>query len=81
MGGRIDITFMCVKFGDDPISSLDFNFIGGCTFNFLIHGYMTVMEEYCSMALVDVLMLKYLYIFIVTILYYNSWFDLMLKYL
>ena len=29
MGGRIDIILMCVKFGDDPISSLDFSFIGG----------------------------------------------------
>ena len=29
MEGRIDIIFMCVKFGDDPISSLDFSFIGG----------------------------------------------------
>ena len=29
MGGRIDIILMCVKFGDDPISSLDFCFIGG----------------------------------------------------
>ena len=28
MGGRIDIILMCVKFGDDPISSLDFSFIG-----------------------------------------------------
>ena len=33
MGGRIDTILMCVKFGDDPISSLDFSFIGGggCT--------------------------------------------------
>ena len=29
MGGRIDIIFMWVKFGDDPISSLDFSFTGG----------------------------------------------------
>ena len=32
MGGRIDTIFMWVKFGDDPISSLDFSFTGeGCT--------------------------------------------------
>ena len=31
MGGRIDTILMCVKFGDDRISSLDFSFIGGCT--------------------------------------------------
>ena len=31
MGGRIDTISMWVKFGDDPISSLDFNFTGGCT--------------------------------------------------
>ena len=29
MGGRIDTILMCVKFGDDRISSLDFSFIGG----------------------------------------------------
>ena len=29
MGGRIDTILMCVKYGDDPISSLDFSFIGG----------------------------------------------------
>ena len=29
MGGHIDIILMCVKFGDDQISSLDFSFIGG----------------------------------------------------
>ena len=29
MGGRIDTIFMWVKFGDDPISSLDFSFTGG----------------------------------------------------
>ena len=29
MRGRIDTILMCVKFGDDPISSLDFSFIGG----------------------------------------------------
>ena len=29
MGGCIDTIMMCVKFGDDPISSLDFSFIGG----------------------------------------------------
>ena len=34
MGGRIDIILMWVKFGDDPISSLDFSFIGGFTLNF-----------------------------------------------
>ena len=28
MGGRIDTILMCVKFGDDQISSLDFSFIG-----------------------------------------------------
>ena len=28
MGGRIDPILMCVKFGDDLISSLDFSFIG-----------------------------------------------------
>ena len=33
MGGRIDIILMCVKFGDDPISSLDFSFIGGVPLN------------------------------------------------
>ena len=27
MGGGIDTTLMCVKFSDDPISSLDFSFI------------------------------------------------------
>ena len=32
MGGRIDTILMCVKFGNDPVSSLDFSFIGGgCT--------------------------------------------------
>ena len=35
MGGRIDTIFMWVKFGDDPISSLDFSFTGGCTLNIL----------------------------------------------
>ena len=29
MGDCIDTVLMCVKFGDDPISSLDFSFIGG----------------------------------------------------
>merc|ERR1712243_442298 len=29
MGGLIDTIFMWVKFGDDPISSLDFSFTGG----------------------------------------------------
>ena len=29
MGGRIDTILMCVRFGDDRISSLDFSFIGG----------------------------------------------------
>ena len=29
MGGCIDTILMLVKFGDDPISSLDFSFIGG----------------------------------------------------
>ena len=29
MGGRIDTILMCVKFGDDPMSSLDFSLIGG----------------------------------------------------
>ena len=29
MGGRIDTIFMRIKFGDDPISSLDFSFTGG----------------------------------------------------
>ena len=29
MGSRIDTILMCVKFGDDQISSLDFSFIGG----------------------------------------------------
>ena len=29
MGGRIDTIFMWIKFGDDPISSLDFSFTGG----------------------------------------------------
>ena len=29
MGGRIDTILMSVKFGDDPISSLDFSFTGG----------------------------------------------------
>ena len=29
MGGRIDTILMWVKFGDDPIGSLDFSFIGG----------------------------------------------------
>ena len=33
MGGRIDTILMCVKFGDDPISSLDFSFIGGVPLN------------------------------------------------
>ena len=28
MGGRIDTILMSVKFGDDPISSLDFSFTG-----------------------------------------------------
>ena len=29
MGGRIGTILMCVQFGDDLISSLDFSFIGG----------------------------------------------------
>ena len=29
MGGRIDTILMSVKFGADPISSLDFSFTGG----------------------------------------------------
>ena len=29
MVGRIDTFLMCVKFGDDPICTLDFSFIGG----------------------------------------------------
>ena len=29
MEGRIESIFMCVKFSDDPISSLDLSFIGG----------------------------------------------------
>ena len=29
MGGRIDTILICVKFGDDKISSLDLSFIGG----------------------------------------------------
>ena len=38
MGGRIETILMCVKFGDDPISSLDFSFIGGgCTLNFILN--------------------------------------------
>ena len=28
MGGHINPTFTCVKFGDDPVSSLDFSFSG-----------------------------------------------------
>ena len=31
MGGRIDTILMWIKFGHDPISSLDFSFYGGCT--------------------------------------------------
>ena len=31
MVSRIDIILMYVKFGDDPIGSLDFSFIGGGT--------------------------------------------------
>ena len=35
MGGRIDIILTCVKFGDDLISKLsfDFSYIGACTIN------------------------------------------------
>ena len=33
MGGPIDTILMWLKFCDDPISSLDFCFIGGCTLN------------------------------------------------
>ena len=29
MRGRFDAIFMFIKFGEDPISSLDFSFIGG----------------------------------------------------
>ena len=29
MGGRTDSNLMCVKFGNDPISSLDFSLTGG----------------------------------------------------
>ena len=31
MGGRVDTILMYVKFGDDPVSSLDFSFTVGCT--------------------------------------------------
>ena len=33
MEGRIDTILMCVKLGDDPISSLDFSFIWGVPLN------------------------------------------------
>ena len=29
MGGCIDTILLCIRFGDDPLSSLDFSFIGG----------------------------------------------------
>ena len=38
MGGRIDTISMWIKFGDDPISSLDFSFTGrgGVPLNFMV---------------------------------------------
>ena len=35
MGGGIETIFMWVKFGDDPISSLDLSIIGGVPFKIL----------------------------------------------
>ena len=37
MGGRIDTILMWIKFGHDPISSLDFSFTGGVPLNQLIY--------------------------------------------
>ena len=45
MGGHIDTILMWVKFGDDPISSLDFSFIGGCT---LKSAYDEVIFQYIA---------------------------------
>ena len=41
MRGRIDTILTYVKFGDDPVSSLDFSFIGGCTLNWVILSQMS----------------------------------------
>ena len=44
MGGRIKIILMCVKFNDDPISDLDFSFIGGCDFKKLFLSFCRRIE-------------------------------------
>ena len=41
---------MCMKLGDDPISSLDFRFIGAGTLKADVYGNMKVLEsvgKYC----------------------------------
>ena len=36
MGGCNYIALICTQFSDDPISCLDFSFIGGCTLKFAV---------------------------------------------
>ena len=42
MAGRINVVLMCVKFGDNPISTLDFGIIGGCTIKPIANRLLTL---------------------------------------
>ena len=44
MGGRINTILMSVKFGDDLIGSLDFNFTGGVPLNGWYFGISSVID-------------------------------------
>ena len=46
MGGGIDTTLMCVKFSDDPISSLDFSFINKLELSSLKLGLLMTFEQF-----------------------------------
>ena len=45
IGGRIDTILLCVKFGDDSKSFLDFSFMGGCTLNLIGVGTTQQMKR------------------------------------
>ena len=45
IGGRIGTILMCVKFGDDPISSLDFSFSVPLTENTALKNCILLAEQ------------------------------------